>query len=350
MSERQMTPTERGQPAFPSIGDAVRPTQLRMEILEPLRFRLEFGQREPLSLALYRVCLTEIDDALASLRQHLDPVIGVHEARKAMKRLRAMLRMVRDELGEDIFQAENAVLRDLARVLSPVRTAHVLCDLARSLSADLGPELPPDAADHLIASLDAMSLEESASVLDDAQTMTDAITTLLATRSRYESWPVVDTDLTTLGAPRHRIPDSFASIEPGIRRTYRRGRKGMAVARTSPTVHAFHEWRKRAKYLRYHMESLHLLWPEVVGGLAEALDTLGETLGDEHDLAELGHTIMAQPSLVPDDRGRRILLVEIARRRLDLQSVALRIGETVYHEKPRAFTARLETYWRAARG
>lgn len=123
----------------------------------------------------------------------------------------------------------------------------------------------------------------------------------------------------------------------------------MELARSSPTVHAFHEWRKRAKYLRFHMESLHLLWPEVIGGIAEALDTLGETLGDEHDLAELGHTIMAQPSLVPDDRGRRILLVEIARRRLDLQSVAFRIGETVFHEKPGAFMTRLETYWQAAR-
>jgi CHAD domain-containing protein len=344
-----MTHTEQADPASEPHFAAARPTQLTMEILQPLRFHLEIGQREPLSLALYRVCLTEIDDALASLRQNLDPVAGVHEARKAMKRLRAMLRMVRDELGEDIFHAENAVLRDVARVLSRVRTAHVLCDLARSLSVELGPELSSAAGNHLIASLDALSHEESTEVLDDPQTMTHVITTLLATRSRYESWPVVDTDLTALGAPRHRIPDSFASIEPGIRRTYRRGRKGMAIARSSPTVHTFHEWRKRAKYLRYHMESLHLLWPEVIGGMAEALDTLGETLGDEHDLAELGHTIMAQPSLVPDDRGRRILLVEIARRRLDLQSVALRIGETVYHEKPRAFTARLETYWNAAR-
>ncbi len=341
-----MGQAETTAPHLPAVG---RPAQLTMEILQPLRFHLEFGQREPLSLALYRVCLTEIDTALASIRQSLDPEIGVHEARKAMKRLRAMLRMARDEIGEEIFQAENAVLRDVARVLSPVRTAHVLGELARSLLLELGANVPPDAASHLVTSLDAMSREQSAAVLDDQQTMTNVVTTLLAARSRYESWPVVDTDLSALGQPRHRIPDEFSSIEPGIRRTYRRGRRAMRVAQESPTVHAFHEWRKRAKYLRYHMEALHLVWPEVVGGLAEALDTLGETLGDEHDLAELGHTIMAQPSLVPDDRGRRILLVEIARRRLDLQAVALRIGATVYQEKPTAFTQRLETYWAVAR-
>ena len=340
-----MSQLERAGPASTPKSGVARPAQLTMQILEPVRFRLEIGEREPLSLALYRVCLAEIDHALGIGLQAGDIAFG----RKAMKRLRAMLRMVRDEIGEQIFRAENVVLRDTARVLSPVRTAHVLCDLARGLTADLGSELPQAAGEHLIRSLDDLSREQSAAVLDDPQTMTDVVTTLLATRSRYESWPVVDTDLTTLGAPRHRIPNMFATIEPGIRRTYRRGRKGMAVARSSPTVHTFHEWRKRAKYLRFHLESLHLLWPEVVGGTAEALDTLGETLGDEHDLAELGHTIMAHPSFVPDDRGRRILLVEIARRRLDLQSVALRIGATVYHEKPRAFTARLESYWNAAR-
>jgi CHAD domain-containing protein len=122
----------------------------------------------------------------------------------------------------------------------------------------------------------------------------------------------------------------------------------MVRAQQSPNIHIFHEWRKRAKYLRHQTEALHLMWPEVIGGLAEALDSLGETLGDEHDLAELAHRIMADPSLVPDDDGRRILLVDIARRRLELQRLAFRIGEPIYHEPPRAFTARIGAYWDAA--
>ncbi len=325
-----------------------RPAELAMDILRPVRFRLEFGQREPLSLALYRVCLAEIDEAIKSIRNTLDPAKGVHSARKAMKRIRAMLRLVRDEIGHDIYKAENTVLRDVARVLSPVRSAHVLRTLAASLIAELPGSVPAHAANHLLASLDRLSNNESTAVLDNEQVMTDVLTTLLVTRSRFESWPVVDTDLSTHQEPRHRIPDTFASIEPSIRRVYRRGRRAMRVAIEEPTEQGFHEWRKRVKYLRYQMEALHLMWPEVIGGTAEALDTLAETLGDEHDLAELGHLIMTHPSFVPDDDGRRTLLVEIARRRLDLQALALRIGETVYHEKPRAFTARLEQYWNAA--
>ena len=114
-------------------------------------------------------------------------------------------------------------------------------------------------------------------------------------------------------------------------------------------MHVFHEWRKRVKYLRHQMEALHMLWPEVIGGMAQALDTLGETIGDEHDLAELAHLIVSNPAIVPDDDGRRAVLVEVASRRLEFQALALRIGATIYHEKPRAFTARLGEYWNAAR-
>ena len=320
-----------------------------MEILQPVRYRLEFGQREPLSLALYRVCLFEIDDAIASIRQPLDRAEGVHAARKAMKRIRAMLRMVRDEIGPQIFRAENTVMRDVGRVLSPVRTAHVLWLLAREVTAGLGDAISETAEAHLLDALESISRREATAVLDDEQTIADALTTLLVTRSRFESWPVVDTDVSIPNAPRHRIPDSFAAIEPGIRRVYRRGRRAMAHVGSSPTAHTFHEWRKRVKYLQYQMEALHLVWPEVIGGEAEALGTLGETLGEEHDLAELGHLIMAQPALVPDDAGRRNLLVEIARRRLHLQTVAMRIGATTFHEQPRDFTARIGSYWAAAR-
>jgi CHAD domain-containing protein len=334
----------------PLASTAPHPAELTMEILSPVRFRLEFGQREPLSLALYRVCLAEIDEAIASLRNSLDRVDGVHSARKALKRARAMLRLIRDEVGRDIYRSENIVLRDVARVLSEVRTGQVLVELARTLTSELGDAIPEPASRQLIEGLQRRSDELTAAVLDDPQTMTDVLTTLLVTRSRYETWPVVDTDLSRQGTPRHRIPDAFATIEPGIRRVYRRGRRAMARAQASPNVHIFHEWRKRAKYLRHQMEALHLMWPEVVGGLAEALDSLGETLGDEHDLAELAHRVTANPSLVPHDEGRRVLLVDIARRRLELQRLAFRIGAPVYHEKPRAFTARMGAYWDAAHG
>jgi CHAD domain-containing protein len=337
----------------------VRSQQLTADGNEPVQFRLQFGRREALSVALHRVCLAEIDDTIGWMRQSADPELGVHEARKALKRLRSMLRLVRDAIGPEVYGAENIVLRDLGRILSPVRTAFVLFEMAKTLVATLGNDIAPGAADDLLESLARSSREEAARVLGDPKTMSHVVTTLLAARSRYERWPTADTDPVDADPVdsdrllphtlRHRIPDEFSAIEPSIRRVYRRGRNAMHGAAAAPSAHTFHRWRKRAKYLRHQMEALYLVWPEVIGGLAESLDTLGETLGDEHDLAELSDMITAEPSLVADDRSRQRLLMEIARRRLDLQSVALRIGGSVYGDKPRAFTSRLARSWDAAR-
>jgi CHAD domain-containing protein len=216
------------------------------------------------------------------------------------------------------------------------------------ITEELGDAVEGHAAKHLIESLQRRSDDQARLVLGDEQAMTDVLTTLLAARSRYATWPVADTDAVE-GASRHRIPNEFATIEPGIRRVYRRGRKAMAVAASSPSVHAFHAWRKRVKYLRHQMEALHLVQPDVIGDIAVALNTLGETLGEEHDLAELGLLISEDLSLVPDDEGRHRLLVDIAGRRLELQTLAIKIGEPVFRDSPRAFTDRLNGYWDAIR-
>jgi CHAD domain-containing protein len=47
----------------------------------------------------------------------------IHEARKAVKRARAALRLMRDALPQAAYRRENAALRDASRPLSSVRDA-----------------------------------------------------------------------------------------------------------------------------------------------------------------------------------------------------------------------------------
>lgn len=49
-----------------------------------------------------------------------------HDVRKRCKTVRALLRLIRDEVGKDVYRRENRALRDAARALSPVRDAAVL--------------------------------------------------------------------------------------------------------------------------------------------------------------------------------------------------------------------------------
>lgn len=141
------------------------------------------------------------------------------------------------------------------------------------------------------------------------------------------------------------VPNTFASIAPGLERVYRRGRRAARRSAAEPTTALFHEWRKRVKYLRYQMEALTPIWPPVVGAMARSLDDLGETLGEEHDLAVFEQTLESETE--PAGAERDLLLVLARAERTRLQAEARPLGVRLYAEKPSAFVTRVGAYWDA---
>jgi len=143
-------------------------------------------------------------------------------------------------------------------------------------------------------------------------------------------------------AQRWELPKrpGIAVVENDLRRVYRQGRARMRLlARGKGGAHASHEWRKRVKDLRYAAEILSLR------PLARRADTLGELLGEEHDLALLAALIPAGGrGPLRGKRGkqaRKALLGKIAQRRRRLRKRALREGERLYRRKPKKFTRRV---------
>ena len=62
----------------------------------------------------------------------------MHETRKALKRLRALLRLIRPAMGEDAFKRENAQLREIGLSLSGARDRHVLLETVNKLEGAAG--------------------------------------------------------------------------------------------------------------------------------------------------------------------------------------------------------------------
>src|SRR5512146_1173 len=67
-----------------------------------------------------------IDKALADLRVQRPVDTRVHSARKALKKARAALRLLRPNLVAGVYERENIALRDAGRRLSPLRDAKSL--------------------------------------------------------------------------------------------------------------------------------------------------------------------------------------------------------------------------------
>lgn len=80
----------------------------------------------------YQQLLATLGDVLKTLGTQPLSDEHVHAARKSIKKARAGLRLLREALGEDRYQRENAALRDAGRCLAPLRDA---TSLREALSA-----------------------------------------------------------------------------------------------------------------------------------------------------------------------------------------------------------------------
>lgn len=286
----------------------------------------------PVADELRRCAVEELDHALDQLsdRSAENPVRAVHEARKSIKKERALLRLARGGLPAQVRRTQLAQLRDAAQRLAGVRDADVALETLAALHERYAtPEVEAafrNAGDALERARDAQRAADSAD--ENGVTVVEALDGLRAAATELP--------LTA---------DGWQLIAPGLRRAYGDGRAALRAARREPTTDVLHDWRKRVKDLWYDSRLLHDLWPPVMAAYVAQLEELSELLGADHDHAVLRDKLAADASLAPADVSTIGELVE--RRRAELLAEALGLGELVYAEKPRDFERRVRRWWRA---
>ncbi|BAC89021.1 CHAD domain-containing protein [Gloeobacter violaceus] len=290
----------------------------------------ELSASQPVAQEIRRIVREQIAEALELLGTRYDeqPEAAVHSARKLFKRLRALLRLVRAELGAGRYKGEDRVVQQAGRALSEARDAHVLTQtLAKVRKDQVGP-LPDGLFDALADAID----RNAASTQLDRTAVTDVVVALVGLQERLADWPLER--------------EGFKLLEDGLLWVYREGRRAMKAAFADPDPEHFHTWRKRVKDLWHQYEVLTPLWPELLAPCATQAHQLADYLGDDHDLAVLYETVAKQ---IPVDYAAEgaWLLSDIDRRRTELQRLAKPLGIKLYAETPGAFVRRLGAYWRA---
>src|SRR3954451_21980380 len=98
-----------------------------------MAFRLALS--ESVDKGLRRIVNEEIESAIEHLRKEDDSLQGdgIHEARKSIKKVRAIVRLLMPGLGAAGFR-ENRALRDTGRALSKLRDAAALIETVEGLS------------------------------------------------------------------------------------------------------------------------------------------------------------------------------------------------------------------------
>ena len=266
-----------------------------------------------------------LDEVLQALQDQPGSDDAVHTARKAIKRARAALRLLRDPLGEETFKRENTVLRDAGRCLAPVRDARSLVDACQAFRKRHSNLLQGEAYDALTTQLQAR-LDNQRHELQRTGAILQKCMALTTTCNEHLS---------------QRHIDSAHTVERGLERIFHKGRKTRAGAKKDGSPRALHEWRKQVKYLSNALKVLDDPSP-ALRKIAKRSDKLADRLGEDHDLAELV-SCLADPQLAISVDEQRHLLSLIERRRARLQKKAHAIGSKIYRRKPRYFVSKLVT-------
>jgi hypothetical protein len=290
-----------------------------------MAFRFKLG--EPFEEGIRRITVDQITRAQAQLEDRGDHAVAVHETRKGLKRLRALLRLIRPAIGEDAFRRENAQLRDIGLSLSGARDRHVLLETANKLegAAGMGRKGLMGGLRDSIAAANGEGLPLS---------MKQAQGRLAEANDRL--------------AELHIEGSGFDIVDAGLERSYGKARRAFAEAYDEPTDEAFHEWRKGAQAHWRQMTLLARAWPEYLGARASEARTLSQLLGDDHDLAMLVAFVHSEAAA--GISGEHAALIEKAarQRQAELREAARPRGDRLFAEPPKRLRRSIGAYWLAA--
>lgn len=294
------------------------------------RFQLD----ETVSEAVARIAAEQLRNAEHALTEGIghDPVEAVHTARKAIKKERALLRLVRASISRSERRSENASLREVSRGLSKTRDAEALVKTLDDLHERYTGQVPVAAFDAFRAELERERV---------------------AARAALGERGLAPAVARELAAIRDRIGDcqlsgeDWDAIGNGLTRSYRRGRRAFRRAAAEPDAANLHQWRKRAKDLWYHLRLIAPVCGHSVAGQSKDAHALADLLGDDHDLAVLRVSLVAHGGEVLADTDALLGLID--HRRAQLQAEAMLAGERVYAERPKSFARRIRHCWHAGR-
>jgi CHAD domain-containing protein len=293
-----------------------------------------------------RIASERLEQAItaAGIRPRPSPD-DVHEIRKDLKSLRALLQLARGHMVKTTRGQENLVLRDAGRTLSRSRDAVALLEALEKLfgtQAQPKKEASQPANRHIIDRMRQQLQTETTRSLSQRELRTVA-EMLSGMRARIPDW-VFATRVVQRGS---------MLLATGLEHTYRRGRQHYRIVETigmeNATDELWHEIRKQGKMLGYQLRLLRKIWPSALHAWIDALDELSDGLGDDHDFALLQQRVLQLPFEAADTEeqvhARQVLLRAIDRQRHRLKLLSLNRARMIYVEKPARFAERLSVYW-----
>jgi CHAD domain-containing protein len=280
----------------------------------PFRFK----KSESPAKALRRVCRERVGAALDCLRKPGHPA-AVHGARKEIKKLRALFRLMRDDIGVRTYRKGVKALRAAAGSLAATRDARVMHKAFEKLTGRTAGQYA-----HIQKALSKNARQE-ARRFRKADSVALAERMLRKTQRRVGSLKIKLT--------------GWAAMAPGLKQSYQQGQAACRLAHKKSAPENFHDWRRHVKDLWFYFCLLRPICPAATQSSADDLERLALHLGEDHDLFLL-QEFMVKHCAEHSEEAKKLNRLVSARQK-QLRAAALRLGTQLYAETPAAFCRRL---------
>jgi CHAD domain-containing protein len=254
----------------------------------------------------------------------------IHDARKRIKRLRALLRLVQLKLEAKELAAHEDTLRDTAHKLAPARDAIVVLT----------------------------TFEEMTEGCTDGTVK--PVHDLLAAGSRKARRRSLGPDrLTALGGlirstceklgRAAAAEEGWNGVEAGLRRSYRVARRQWKTVLRDPTSPNLHRWRRLSKRLWEQLRLLRRALPKPIARHLRRLQNFTELLGRHHDFdllqTALGEAVAdgVEAAKFPPLQDRITAEMDRCFKR------AVKYAEAIFALRTKDFVSRIHAEWKAWR-
>jgi CHAD domain-containing protein len=282
-------------------------------------------RRETLRHGLLRTVEMLINSVTAHSEHSRKDDQPIHRIRTTIKRLRALLRLIRPAVSTAFFDRENERLRSTARLLSFARDAEVARDTVKTL-----PETDPSAQEAVDAILPGLEKRVARAKAHEPN-VAEVKRRLEQTRRSFRQLKFRGTE-----------PEI---LEAGIRKVYRQGRRRMKAAIQTGQENAYHRWRIRAKNLYYELQFLEPIWPKALHRIVLRLSKLQDRLGLDHDMTVLRAELNKKPEAFGGDEAVQCIVSCLDHQTHKLRRRAMPLGRKIWRQKPRRFSRRLRRHW-----
>jgi CHAD domain-containing protein len=256
---------------------------------------------------------------------------GVHDARRAIRRARAALELLRPQLDKPAWASLGTGIAQAGRALSPLRDAQSVIEAVDEQLRDAAVKLPAGSLQQVMSSLRRRRGQ--------------------VTRRAAMAIATADAALAAAADPLQQAFADFdeAALATGLRFGRRRLRDAMQVARTAaPDGDALHRFRQRARTHWLQLELLSDAWPAVLEAQAAESKRLSQLLGSERDLQLLSSVTARLYGGSRRPPGLASVEAHIKRLRAQRLMDAFALGALVCAESGAALAERIRR-WRRAR-